>query len=158
MRRRKRNCSAWWRPNSKRRSSQHRCGDRDQGEGKGGCTGLGHPRSSLYASGVVRPPDNPAPPGSSHVTPTAGDQWCSGALNDARRGEKRRCKAEKEGLDDARSREPGLSVSPLGSHSDVGSSASAIYRPRVLRRDTHPLWGLASQSPFATLDYEDQIR
>lgn len=36
VRRMKRNCSAWWRLNSRRRSSLHRCGDRDQGEEKGG--------------------------------------------------------------------------------------------------------------------------
>lgn len=62
---------------------------------------------------------------------------------DAQRGEKRRCKAEKEGLGDARSREPSLSVSPLGWHSeDLGSNpASATYKPCAPRRDTHPHYG-----------------
>lgn len=48
---------------------------------------------------------------------------------DAHRGEKRRRKAEKEGLGDAMSREPSLSMSPVGWHSrDLGSSpVSATY-------------------------------
>lgn len=97
----------------------------------------------------MRPPDVSAPRGS----PRKRDESIaflplvnSGAqvpVKDAQRGEKRRCKAEKEGLGDARSREPSLSMSPLGWHSeDLGSNpASATYKPCAPRRDTHPHYG-----------------
>lgn len=72
----------------------------------------------------------------SHGIPAAGGAQVP--AKDAQHGEKRRCKAEKEGLGDARSREASLSVSPLGWHSeDLGSNpASATYKPCAPRRDT----------------------